>query len=152
VTRVVDGDTVVVLAHSTRDRFPITVPGKPPRIESVIVRLAEIDAPELKSGFGPASKAVLADMILHKQVVVTWERRGRYRRIIGQVYADGEWVNLSMVAQGWAWQFRRYSRSRELAAAEREARSRKVGCWQAAQHSDLAVAAAGDVQEMIRGR
>ena len=91
-------------------------------------------------------------MVLGKVVVVTWKRRGRYRRIIGQVYADGEWVNLSMVAQGWAWQFKRYSRSRELAAAEREARSREVGVWRAVEHSALAVAAAGDVQEMTRGR
>ena len=148
VTRVVDGDTVVVLAHDSE--VPPSL--KLRKASGIRVRLAEIDAPEMKTGFGPASKAVLSDMILHKQVAVTWKRRGRYRRIIGQVYADGEWVNLSMVAQGWAWQFRRYSRSKELAAAEREARARKVGVWRVAEHSALAVAAADDVQEMTRGR
>ena len=133
VTRVVDGDTVVVLAPSTRDRFPITVPGKPPIIESIIVRLAEIDAPEMKTAYGPRAKKALSDLVLGKTVVVTWKRRGRYRRIIGQVYVDGEWVNLSMVAQGWAWQFRRYSRSRELGIAESEARRAARGVWAAAE-------------------
>ena len=107
VERVIDGDTIVVGTN--------------------IVRLAEIDAPEMKTPQGPASKVALSHMILHKQVTVTWSRRGRYRRIIGQTYLDGEWINLWLVEQGWARQFKRYSRSESLRSAEMHARCRKAG-------------------------
>lgn len=110
VERVIDGDTIVVGTN--------------------IVRLAEIDAPEMKTPHGPASRHALCDMILHRQVTVSWTRRGRYRRIIGQVYLDGEWINRTMVAQGWARQFRKYSRSREIADAEDLARARLAAVWQ----------------------
>lgn len=109
VVRVIDGDTIIVGTNR--------------------VRLAEIDAPEMKTPHGPASKAALSAMILHKEVTVTWTRRGRYRRIIGQVYLDDEWVNLSMVAQGWARQFKRYSRSEQMAAAEAKARKKARWIW-----------------------
>jgi endonuclease YncB( thermonuclease family) len=109
VDRVIDGDTIVVGTN--------------------IVRLAEIDAPEMKAPHGPASRRALRDLILHRQVTVNWTRRGRYRRIIGQVYLDGEWINLSMVAKGWARQFKRYSRSQGLAVAQTEAAARGCGMW-----------------------
>ena len=109
VERVIDGDTIVVGTN--------------------IVRLAEIDAPELRTPHGPASRRALCELILHKHVTVTWTHRGRYRRIIGQVYLDGEWINLTMVARGWARQFRRYSRSHELAEAQTASRRHGLGRW-----------------------
>jgi len=109
VTRVIDGDTIVVGTN--------------------IVRLAEIDAPEMKQPYGPEAKKVLANMILHKTVVVQWKRRGRYRRIIGQVYLKGEWINCAMVAKGWARQFKSYSRSAVLAEVELAARGGLAGMW-----------------------
>ena len=115
VTRVIDGDTIVVGTNA--------------------VRLAEIDAPEMKTAHGPASRRALCDLILHRRVTVTWTRRGRYRRIIGQVYLDGEWINLAMVSQGWAWQFKRYSRSKKLEDAERVARLRATGLWTVASNA-----------------
>jgi len=69
VERVIDGDTIIVGTNR--------------------VRLAEIDAPEMKRPYGAEAKKALSDMILHRTVVVQWKRRGRYRRIIGQVYLDG---------------------------------------------------------------
>jgi len=176
VTRVIDGDTIVV-GTNPADSNAVR--------RTSIVRLAEIDAPELKTEFGPASKAALSAMILHKQVVVVWDHRGRYGRMIGQVYlpnartrppqalqacgqaaavkpdspatlrscgrvighvylqresyeqkdaktakGKGVWVNHAMVEHGWAWQFRRYSRSQKLAEAERQARRRLLGVWE----------------------
>jgi len=89
VTRVIDGDTIIVGTNR--------------------VRLAEIDAPEMGTPEGPASKKALESFILHEQVTVTWTRRGRYRRIIGQVYLDREWINRWMVERGWASVFKRYA-------------------------------------------
>ena len=60
-------------------------------------------------------------MILHKTVTVTWTRRGPYRRIIGQVCLNGEWINLWKVGQGWARVFKRYARSPWIVAAENRA-------------------------------
>jgi len=66
VERVINGDTIIVGTNR--------------------VRLAEIDAPELKEIGGPAAKQALSDMILHQTVRVEWRHLGRYRRLIGQVY------------------------------------------------------------------
>jgi len=103
VTRVIDGDTIIVGTNR--------------------VRLAEIDAPEMKTPEGPASKKALSDLILHKTVIITWSRRGRYRRIIGQIYLADEWINLTMVEQGWARVFKKYSSSQVLAAAEQKSQA-----------------------------
>ena len=82
VERVIDGDTIIVGTNR--------------------VRLADIDAPELKERGGTESKKALADMILHRMVRVEWKHRGRYRRIIGQVYCDRLWINRALIAGGWA--------------------------------------------------
>lgn len=109
VERVIDGDTIIVGTNR--------------------VRLAAIDAPELKEPFGQESKEALCDMILHRIVRVEWKHRGRYRRIIGQVYLGDKWINAALIAHGWARQAQRYSRSAHLAAAEESARSRSLALW-----------------------
>ena len=39
------------------------------------------------------ARSALAALVRHHTVVIHWTRRGRYRRIIGQVYCDGTWIN-----------------------------------------------------------
>jgi endonuclease YncB( thermonuclease family) len=56
VVRVVDGDSLIVLA----DR------------QELRVRLKEIDAPELKQSFGKRSRQSLADMCAAKRARVVW--------------------------------------------------------------------------------
>ena len=109
VERIIDGDTIIVGTNR--------------------VRLAEIDTPELKDAYGPEAQKALSDMILHKTVRVEWQRRGRYRRIIGQVYLGDTWINERMVARGWAVLHPRYSRSAQLALAQRSARLSRDGIW-----------------------
>jgi len=130
VERVIDGDTIVVQASLPSLRCRCAVDSSSTNCASHCsvqlhkVRLAEIDAPEMKTPEGPASQQALSDMILHKTVTVAWTHRGRYRRIIGQVYLGEEWVNLRMVRQGWAVVFQRYAQSVELKIAARETCSR----------------------------
>ena len=95
VERVIDGDTIIVGTNC--------------------VRLAEIDAPELKDRGGPAAKQALSDMILHQTVRVEWRHLGRYRRLIGQVYCGNLWINRELVAGGWARRRRRRSPSVRVA-------------------------------------
>ncbi len=109
VERVIDGDTIIVGTNR--------------------VRLAEIDAPEMRTESGPAAKKALSDMILGKTVRVDWSRRGRYRRIIGQVYLRNQWINKELVAQGWARPFWPYLRSSSLVGSEQTARRRGLGIW-----------------------
>ena len=123
VERVIDGDTIIV-GTNPADSNAVR--------RTCRVRLAEIDAPELKTPYGPRAKKALSDMVLGKVVVVTWKRRGRYRRIIGQVHLTPLWANHEMVRQGWARQFRQYSRSKDLAIAETVARRSVAGMWRGA--------------------
>jgi len=51
----------------------------------------------------------------------------RYKRGVGKVYVDREYVNLSMVRDGFAWRYVRYDKAGEFTAAEREAREHRRG-------------------------
>lgn len=121
VTRVIDGDTVRVKLESRT--------AKPGEAVTRTVRLAEIDAPELKQPFGSDAKAALESMVLGKLVVVEYHKTDRYRRIIGTILLAGESVNHRLVEQGLAWHFRRYSRSQSLRDAEEQARRAGRGLW-----------------------
>jgi len=72
VVRVIDGDTVLLRGAGL---------GIPP----LRVRLAGIDAPELRQPYGPEAKRALEKMVLDAIVVVDWTKRDRYRRILGWV-------------------------------------------------------------------
>ena len=116
VTRVIDGDTICVNPRN-------------PRLQSVKVRLAEIDAPEKNQAFGAESTKALSDMILGKEVVVEYSKRDRYRRIIGNIYLRKIWINQELVARGAAWHYKKYSSNPDLAKAETVAREDNLGLW-----------------------
>ncbi len=122
--RVLDGDTIEVIEQ--------------PTIAPVKVRLAQIDAPEKAQDYGVVSKVNLADMVLNKEVVVEFDKKDRYGRVLGQVYleeleSDGEVhrydVNLAQVASGMAWVYKDYPYQLHYLAAETEARNGKKGLW-----------------------
>lgn len=64
-----------------------------------------------------------------KEVVVQWEEKDRYGRILGEVHLGDRHINLEMVQEGMAWHYKQYSKSKELADAEIEARKAKKGLW-----------------------
>lgn len=119
VVRVVDGDTLVLEVSGGRHR----------------VRLAGIDAPERNQPWGEASTRELRRMVAGRHVVVDWEKKDRWKRIIGVVRLADEDVNLHMVDRGMAWHFKRYAADQspamreEYAAAETEAREARRGLW-----------------------
>jgi len=92
VERVIDGDTIIVSA---------SLPSCP-SVQLHRIRLAEIDAPELKAPGGQESKQALEDMILRKTVTVEWKHRGKYRRIIGMVFLGEEYINHVLLTGAWA--------------------------------------------------
>jgi micrococcal nuclease len=114
VARVIDGDTIHVLA---KDKT------------TVKVRLEGIDAPETGQPFGTKARQALAAKILGKTVIVETKGNDKYGRTLGVVSLDGRNINLEMVSEGWAWHFKKYSKDAALANAENEARAKRAGLW-----------------------
>lgn len=120
VVRVADGDTVTVLDSSN-------TPHK--------IRLMGIDAPERKQAYGQRSKQSLSEMVAGKTVSVDWNKRDRYKRIVGKILLDGRDVNLEQVKRGMAWHYKAYEREQDVedrsayAQAEYGAQRGKVGLW-----------------------
>ena len=108
VTRVIDGDTIVVNSGTG----------------SAKIRLAEIDAPEAKQAHGQVAAHYLAGLILNRQVTIQYTKRGRYGRIIGTVLLAGQNINSQMISTGRAWHYKKYSKSPALASLESTARPR----------------------------
>ena len=120
VVAVHDGDTITVLdANRTQHK----------------IRLAGIDAPEIKQAFGSRSKQNLSNLVYNRQVTVNWQKYDRYERTVGVVLVDGRDVNLEQVRAGMAWWYRQYARNQSPAdrrlyeAAENDARTAKRGLW-----------------------
>jgi endonuclease YncB( thermonuclease family) len=92
--------------------------------------LAQIDAPEKKQAFGSIAKQTLSDKIYGKSISlenVSYERR--YGRTLAVIKFEGKNVNLEMVREGMAWQYKQYSKDKAYAEAEQDAREHKRGFW-----------------------
>ncbi len=120
VVKVADGDSITVLdSTNTQHR----------------IRLQGIDAPKRKQAVGNASGKHLASLVAGKEVTVKWDKRDRYRRIVGFVIVDGQDVNLAQVKAGMTWFYRYYQRElspedrRLYADAENKARYERLGLW-----------------------
>lgn len=114
VVNVHDGDTVTVLT---------------PNNAQVKIRLAALDAPELKQAFGARSKQSLADMVYGKNVEVSGSRKDRYGRTLAKLWLDGVDINLAQIERGLAWHYLRYDKNRAYTKAENDARAAQVGLW-----------------------
>lgn len=90
------------------------------------VRLAGIDAPEKLQENGKEIRHTLSEKLFGKNVRVEWSNRDNKDRLIGDVYLNDEWINLTLVSQGYAWE---HGGSLVLEEAEKDARNRKLGLW-----------------------
>ena len=127
------GDTITVL-DASRKQYKI--------------RLAGIDAPEFKQAFGSRSKQNLSRLVFGHDVRIEWQKRDRYRRILGKVWTISSDApcqasscpktldaNLAQITDGMAWHYKHYERDQSpedrerYAFAEREARAKKAGLW-----------------------
>jgi endonuclease YncB( thermonuclease family) len=116
VVKVKDGDTLGLLSADNQE---------------VTVRLAEIDCPEKSQAFGQAAKKFTSDICYGKEVKLIGNVRDRYGRTVAQVVlTDGTNVNYQLVKNGYAWQYKAYSKSAELASLEEQARQNHIGLWQ----------------------
>lgn len=119
VKRVVDGDTLVIESQEFDHR----------------VRLASIDAPERNQPWGEASTRELRRQVAGRFVVVEWQKKDRWKRLIGIVRLAGEDINLHMIDRGMAWHYKRYQDEQTpgdreaYAKAEEAARGARRGLW-----------------------
>ena len=123
VVKVSDGDTITVLEGTTQHK----------------IRLMGIDAPEKAQPFGDKSKQALADAIAGKTVEVDYNKRDKYKRVVGKVLFRGQDINLRQIELGMAWHYKQYEREQDVedrskyAQAEYLAQRDKVGLWSQGQ-------------------
>ena len=109
------------------------------------VRLAGIDAPDLKQAFGKESRQGLADLLLGRRIAVERRKQDNYGRIVGRVAVAPAGcatcpptrdAALAQLEAGLAWWFRDERREQPLEEqgyyeyAEFDARTRRLGLWQ----------------------
>lgn len=114
VVGVHDGDTITVRC------------GEQPQQK---IRLAEIDAPELKQAFGQKSKQKLSELVYMKTISVEPLKSDRYGRTIARLYVNGREVQWDMVGAGMAWCYTAYLKQPECRSFEDKARSARRGLW-----------------------
>jgi endonuclease YncB( thermonuclease family) len=113
-----DGDTFTLL---TEDK------------NTIKVRLHGIDTPESKQDFGQRAKQLISDEIFGKIVFVKENGLDRYGRLIGIIYSDENYSDLSinekLLRAGLAWHYKIYDKNPEWAKFEIEARELNQGLW-----------------------
>jgi endonuclease YncB( thermonuclease family) len=134
VVKVADGDTITIKDDS----------GNKHRI-----RLGGIDAPEKNQPYGKESTQSLLELTSGKPVVIEYEKRDRYNRIVGKVLVDppGEVfcmaldcvkkidAGLEQIKRGLAWHYKKYQGEQSVedrgayGEAEVEAREKRLGLW-----------------------
>ena len=113
VDHVDDGDTLSVRAGG----------------EVFRIRLAGVDAPEFGQRFGLEARNRLRALVFDREVDVRATGVDRYGRLLACPVVDAQNVCETMVAEGWAWQYRQYSNDPRLAALEAQAREARRGLW-----------------------
>ena len=95
IIRVLDGDTLLADIDLG---FRITY--------RQTIRLVAMNAPEIRTEFGPAAKRRLEELVMGKsfvRVTTTIHREfEKYGRVLGRIIADGVDVNAQMLAEGFA--------------------------------------------------
>lgn len=115
--RIIDGDTIVIAGQR--------------------IRLHGIDAPEMKQTCktrkgkeqlcGVLAKQALERLVRGQDVTCKGDERDKYKRLIAVCYAGPFDINETMVADGWALAYRKYSK--DYVRAETFAKSRREGMW-----------------------
>lgn len=117
VSRVEDGDTLVVLQEKTS--------------KQVRVRLYSADAPELDQPFGVEVRKAVIKLARGKPVTVSPQQAPdrRTRLVLASVQLGKTDLARQLLASGMAWHLRGPAPSRTLARLQREARAAKRGLW-----------------------
>jgi endonuclease YncB( thermonuclease family) len=120
VIKVSDGDTITII-DSNNQKYKI--------------RLSGIDAPESQQVYGDISTQFLSELVYDKEVLVTWDKKDKYYRILGKVIVDGRDINYEQLKKGLAWYYKQYEKDlsdedrKKYSEAEEWARNYTEGLW-----------------------
>ena len=115
VTRIIDGDTLVISSGET-------------------VRLIGVDAPEKKDCLSTKAANRLSELVLNKEIIVEYDKeaKDRYGRTLLYIWINDIFVNELLAREGLA-DSKRYPPNIKsatiLEAAEEQAKSAKLGIW-----------------------
>lgn len=116
VIAVKDGDTIELLRNG----------------ETIKVRLYGVDSPEKEQDFGQRARQYTSDLAFGKFVRLIEHNKDRYGRTVGTIILpDGRNLNEELVKNGFAWHYKDYSKDKNLANLEADARRYKRGLWAA---------------------
>jgi micrococcal nuclease len=123
VTRVVDGDTVVLATLGTSRLIGVDTP-------------ETVDPRKQVQAFGREASAFTKTLLLNKAVRIERDQAAtdKYGRALVYVYlADGRLANLEIIRAGFGHAYLQFpfSKMDEFRVAEREARSQQRGLWAA---------------------
>lgn len=99
------------------------------------IRLQGIDAPEKAQPFGNKSKQSLHEMVHGKQVLVDYQKKDKYGRVVGKVLLNSVDVCLEQVKRGMAWHYKQFANEQSktdqegYAQAELTAQAQSIGLW-----------------------
>ena len=120
VIKVSDGDTITVLDNNKQKHK---------------IRLKGIDAPESQQMYGDISTQSLSELVYDKEVLVTWDKKDKYYRILGKVIVGGNDANYEQLKKGLAWYYKQYEKDlsdedrKKYSEAEEWARNYTEGLW-----------------------
>jgi endonuclease YncB( thermonuclease family) len=113
VTEVVSGDTLVLRSGE----------------RNVVVRLADIDAPQGAQYFAPGARGLLSGMVLNHEVRVEVTGRNDAGQVFGRVRYQALDVNLEMVKRGAAFVCWDFPVDTYFTPWEAAARRQQIGLW-----------------------
>jgi endonuclease YncB( thermonuclease family) len=94
------------------------------------IRLFGIDAPEKGQDFYQKSKDRLGLLCQEGPIKIKIREKDYFGRWVADAHTyKGEFINQTMVKEGLAWHFTKYSKDPMLKKLEIEARETKVGLW-----------------------
>jgi endonuclease YncB( thermonuclease family) len=94
-----------------------------------VIRLANVDAPELTQYYGTKVKQTVSKLMLGKTVSLEFAGINSYQRKVARVLIDGKHLDSLLLAQGLAWYYRPYSTNNSLCVYESLARLTGAGMW-----------------------
>ena len=113
----------VVSRVSDGDSLWITPAGRPP----IVVRLRDVDAPEICQPWGEEARAALSALAMNKPALLHTRGRDAHGRVLGRVIVDEIDLGRHLVSEGHAWSTRtRFDRG-PLVKEERMAKALRRG-------------------------
>lgn len=92
------------------------------------IRLAGIDAPEIKQRYGSQARNTLNNLVIGQNIALQCEGKS-YDRKVCTVFLGTRNINQVMVQQGFAYDYQQYSHGAYL-PAQQYAQTHHLGVWQ----------------------